>query len=98
MASLVDAVSDSVVRSVVRQQRFRPQNNLVPGANQCGGALKKARKGAKGIAGVRADLLDGTYTIRSFALLSLREISKRYRVSYPATARYLRDSVALGRL
>lgn len=96
--SLVDAVARSVVDGVSRKQRsYNPSQNLVPGANHVGGTPKKPRKGAKGIAGVRADIRDGVITPRDFGMLSLREISTRYRVRYPGSAALLRDTIALGR-
>jgi hypothetical protein len=92
---MFDAVTGTVSHLMGRKPRSHIRaENLIPGANKAGGPIKLPEKGAKGMAGVRADLLDGTLTVREFTMLSLREISIRYRVAYPGTARYCRNYVA----
>lgn len=90
---------DATIGRIVEVVGSKPRRdnracNLIPGANPTGGKIKAPVKGAKGMAGIRADLADGTLTVREFTMLSLREISIRYEVRYPSTARYCREYIA----
>ncbi len=92
---MFDATTNRIVNVVSARPRLHKRSdNLIPGANPNGKAPKAPKKGAKGIAGIRWDILHGTLTVREFTMLSLKEISKRYRVYYPSSARYCREYIA----
>lgn len=58
-----------------------------------GGVLQRPRMGAKGMPGVRADILAGIFTIREVSMMSVSEIHHRYRVSRQQ-ARRIREHVS----
>ncbi len=49
--------------------------------NPFGGKPKPPRKGAKGVAGVRADLRDGVLTIHDIARMRVCDLAVKYRVN-----------------
>jgi hypothetical protein len=72
------------------QGKFRWVPNVI---NKLGGKLTKPRRGAKGIAGVRADLRDGLITVREISMMPSSVLAKRYRVS-DGRAYQIREHVA----
>ena len=57
-----------------------------------GSSLRLARRNARGIAGLRADLRDGRITLRELALMSAADIGWRYKVKR-GSARYMKRAI-----
>jgi hypothetical protein len=72
---------------------FRHPTPVAPEAGYNGGLLTRPKQGAKGIAGIRADILSGELTIREVAMMPVAILKRRYRVT-SAHARKLRLHVA----
>ena len=55
---------------------------LIKRRQECdfGGLPRRPKTGGKGIAGVRADILAGKYTVREVSMMPVSEIKRRYRV------------------
>jgi hypothetical protein len=64
-----------------------------PVSNPYGAALAPPRRGAKGRAGIRADIASGRITVRQLALMTTRAIMERYKVS-KAGAWYCRQYIS----
>jgi hypothetical protein len=65
-------------------------------ANMAGGRVLPPEHGAKGIAGLRADIGDGSLSIRDLERMTIRELQDRYRVSRPVAWRMRRHVLAYG--
>jgi hypothetical protein len=83
------ATQQIAINSITKPRRGNP--NL---CNPHGDRLKPPSFGAKGIAGVRADLFDGRITKQQFTAMSLSQIMKKYFVSRTHAIR-IRDYVKL---
>jgi hypothetical protein len=60
-----------------------------------GGKPKGPEKGAVGIAGLRADLIDGTLPLHQLQAMPLSQIARRYRVSVEHAGRMKRQALDL---
>ena len=89
--------AEIVKRSIAgegHKPRFRARpTHLNPMAGVAGRTPDKPRKGARGISGVRYDILHGTLTVREFTMMATRDIAKRYRVT-SSGAKYCRAYIA----
>jgi len=58
-----------------------------------GGRPKPAEKGAVGVAGLRADLMDGTLLLHQLQAMPLSQIARRYGVSVEHAGRMKRKTL-----
>ena len=74
--------------------QFRKRTiHLDPMAGRNGRSPDRPKKGAKGLAGVRYDILHGTLTVREFTMMATRDIAWRYKVT-SSGARWCRYWIA----
>ena len=85
-------------------QGFRRRNSLAKAhaardrANaegRGGGKPKPPEKGAVGVAGLRADLMDGSMPLRQLQAMSLSQIARRYSVSLEHAGRMKRRALGV---
>ncbi len=89
-----DRIADRIVDGMASQQQIsRRGTHLKPYALSPGMPPRGPRKNAKGIAGIRWDILHGTMTVREFTMMATRDIAKRYRVT-SSGAKYCRSYIA----
>jgi len=60
-----------------------------------GGKPKPAEKGAVGVAGLRADLMDGSLPLHQLQAMPLSKIARRYGVSVEHAGRMKRRALAI---
>jgi hypothetical protein len=85
--------ADRIIEHAVGQQRVKPRGFALKPFAGPGMPPRAPRKGAKGIAGARYDILHGTLTVRELAMMATRDIAKRYRVT-SSGAKHLRSYIA----
>lgn len=89
VCEIVEAVAAVVVGSATRLMTYhKPVGNPAIG-NPHGAIPKGPSHGAAGIAGLRADIGDGSLSIRDLERMTIRQLQDRYRVchSYAVTMR-----------
>ena len=84
---------NAAIEGVKSTSRRSAKARRMPERNVNGRPIK-TRKGAPGIAGLRADLRDGRITVREISMLSAKDIAARYRVALSYVQR-MRDCVLI---
>ena len=95
----VQSIGEAIagVRSVAASRQLTLAKPLPePPRNPWGGSLLAPRHGATGMAGLRADLLDGSVTEQELTAMSQRQLAERYGVARSVAYRMRRHVLAYG--
>lgn len=90
----VGSLADNVAATYSLQLRDKStkQHTVRNAYNPYGGKIKTARKGARGVAGMRADFLDGSLTLLKVSQLTARQLAVLYNCN-PGTAYRARKQI-----
>ena len=88
-----ELVKRSVIGSGSKPQYRTRTTHLNPMAGVAGRTPDRPKKGARGLAGIRWDILHGTLTVREFTMMATRDIAYRYKVT-SSGARWCRYQIA----